>query len=828
MSLIQYIFGNEDKKVIKKLEKTADSVLAMENELMSLTDEELKNKSLQLRDKIRSHVNPEDREMELNNNIALAFALVRESARRTVKMMHYKVQILGGLVIHNGNLAEMRTGEGKTLVATMPAFANALLGYGVHIVTVNDYLSKRDAVWMGQIYNLLGMSVGVLNHEKSYLYNDKPTQNKEENVILDNERDSKGEYKVEFEFLTECERREAYRADIVYGTNHEYGFDYLRDNLTYQTDKLSQRSGMEGGHYFAIVDEADSILIDEARTPLIISNASSDSESIYKTFADLASKMTADIHYTVDEKQKAIQLTDAGITFAEKYLKLSTLYSGENVKLIHHLETAVRAKALFIREKGYVIKDGEIVIVDEFTGRMQPGRRWSDGLHQAVEAKENVLVQKESRTVASITYQNYFRFYKKLSGMTGTAKTNEEELLKVYRLPVVAIPTHNPIQRKDHKDVILQSKKGKMKALARKVKEIHSTGQPILIGTISIENNEIVSHYLEREGVPHNVLNAKNHEKEGEIIANAGKRGAVTIATNLAGRGVDIKLGGADATKAEHDEIADLGGLFVIGTERHEARRIDNQLRGRSGRLGDRGETQFYVSLEDDLMRIFGSDRLKNMMGKFGLPEDEPIESSFVSKAIESAQEKIEGYHFDSRKHTLQYDDVLNKQRTSVYDKRKKILFNDINYINEYIDTLASRSDEVADLFKNKKEKYGEDFYVIARQALLQMYDVVWMDHLEYMDHLRENVNLRAYGQRDPIVEYKKEALQMYRHLDDKVASDFIGFVTHMDNIFMQMRASELSDKKEEIGDVGRNDPCPCGSGKKLKKCDCKEYAFMR
>ena len=409
----------------------------MENELMSLTDEELKNKSLQLRDKIRSHVNPEDREMELNNNIALAFALVRESARRTVKMMHYKVQILGGLVIHNGNLAEMRTGEGKTLVATMPAFANALLGYGVHIVTVNDYLSKRDAVWMGQIYNLLGMSVGVLNHEKSYLYNDKPTQNKEENVILDNERDSKGEYKVEFEFLTECERREAYRADIVYGTNHEYGFDYLRDNLTYQTDKLSQRSGMEGGHYFAIVDEADSILIDEARTPLIISNASSDSESIYKTFADLASKMTADIHYTVDEKQKAIQLTDAGITFAEKYLKLSTLYSGENVKLIHHLETAVRAKALFIREKGYVIKDGEIVIVDEFTGRMQPGRRWSDGLHQAVEAKENVLVQKESRTVASITYQNYFRFYKKLSGMTGTAKTNEEELLKVYRLPVV-------------------------------------------------------------------------------------------------------------------------------------------------------------------------------------------------------------------------------------------------------------------------------------------------------------------------------------------------------------------------------------------------------
>ena len=828
MSLIQYIFGNEDKKVIKKLEKTADSVLAMENELMSLTDEELKNKSLQLRDKIRSHVNPEDREMELNNNIVLAFALVRESAKRTVKMMHYKVQILGGLVIHNGNLAEMRTGEGKTLVATMPAFANALLGYGVHIVTVNDYLSKRDAVWMGQIYNLLGMSVGVLNHEKSYLYNDKPTQNKEENVILDNERDSKGEYKVEFEFLTECERREAYRADIVYGTNHEYGFDYLRDNLTYQTDKLSQRSGIEGGHYFAIVDEADSILIDEARTPLIISNASSDSESIYKTFADLASKMTADIHYTVDEKQKAIQLTDAGITFAEKYLKLSTLYSGENVKLIHHLETAVRAKALFIREKGYVIKDGEIVIVDEFTGRMQPGRRWSDGLHQAVEAKENVLVQKESRTVASITYQNYFRFYKKLSGMTGTAKTNEEELLKVYRLPVVAIPTHNPIQRKDHKDVILQSKKGKMKALARKVKEIHSTGQPILIGTISIENNEIVSHYLEREGVPHNVLNAKNHEKEGEIIANAGKRGAVTIATNLAGRGVDIKLGGADATKAEHDEIADLGGLFVIGTERHEARRIDNQLRGRSGRLGDRGETQFYVSLEDDLMRIFGSDRLKNMMGKFGLPEDEPIESSFVSKAIESAQEKIEGYHFDSRKHTLQYDDVLNKQRTSVYDKRKKILFNDINYINEYIDTLASRSDEVADLFKNKKEKYGEDFYVIARQALLQMYDVVWMDHLEYMDHLRENVNLRAYGQRDPIVEYKKEALQMYRHLDDKVASDFIGFVTHMDNIFMQMRASELSDKKEEIGDVGRNDPCPCGSGKKLKKCDCKEYAFMR
>lgn len=828
MSIIEYIFGNEDKKVIKKLEKTTSSILNMEDELKALTDEELKNKSLALRDKIRSHINREDREMELNNNIVLAFALVREASRRTLKMMHYKVQITGGLVIHNGNLAEMRTGEGKTLVATSPAFANALLGYGVHIVTVNDYLSKRDAVWMGQVYNLLGMSVGVLNHEKSYLYNNNPTKDKSENKSLDNERDAKGEYKVEFEFLSECSRREAYRADITYGTNHEYGFDYLRDNLAYDTQQLSQRSDAEGGHYFAIVDEADSILIDEARTPLIISNASHDSEAVYKTFADLANKMIINTHYTVDEKQRAIQLTNEGITFAERYLKVPTLYDSENVKLIHHLETAVRAKALFIREKEYVIKDREIIIVDEFTGRMQPGRRWSDGLHQAVEAKENVLIQKESRTVASITYQNYFRFYHKLSGMTGTAKTNEEELLKVYKLPVIAIPTHNPSQRKDHKDIILQSKKGKMKALAKRVKEIHSTGQPILIGTISIDNNEVVSQYIEREGIKHNVLNAKNHEREGEIIANAGKRNAVTIATNLAGRGVDIKLGGAEATQAEHDEIADLGGLFVIGTERHEARRIDNQLRGRSGRLGDRGETQFYVSLEDDLMRIFGSDKLKAMMGKFGLPEDEPIESSFVSKAIESSQEKIEGYHFDSRKHTLQYDDVLNKQRSSVYDKRKKILFNDTIYMDQYINELSSRSTEVANLFSSKKEKYGQDFYVIFRQALLQMYDVVWMDHLEYMDHLRENVNLRAYGQRDPIVEYKKEALHMFRHLDDKIATDIIGFVTHMDNIFMQMRANEMHNKKSEIGEVGRNDPCPCGSGKKLKKCDCQEYAFMR
>lgn len=819
---ISNIFS-EDSKQVKKLEPTVKKILDLEEGFKTLSDDELKQKSIELRDELRAIEDIEERIKKLDQNIHIAFALVREASRRTLKMMHYRVQLIGGLLIHKGHIAEMRTGEGKTLVATLPAYANALLGEGVHIVTVNDYLSRRDAVWMGQVYNALGITVSVINHEKSYLYTE--IMNKEEDRV----RDENGEYKVEYDYLKACDRRDAYRADITYGTNNEFGFDFLRDNLVYSEAELSQRNDKFNGHFFAIVDEVDSILIDESRTPLIISNSSQESENLYKTFANIAENLQADTDYKVEEKDRAIRMTEEGIAKVEKILKLPALYTAENTKLVHHLETAVKAKALFVREKEYVIKDGEVIIVDEFTGRMQPGRRWSDGLHQAVEAKENVEVQKESRTVASITFQNYFRFYKKLAGMTGTAKTSSEEFYKVYGLVVTTVPTHNDIKRTDHKDNIFQTEKGKYKALAKKVKELYEKGQPVLIGTISIEKNEEVSKYLEREKIPHNILNAKNHEKEGEIIALAGKKSAVTIATNMAGRGVDIKLGGPNSTQAEYEEVRDLGGLVVIGTERHEARRIDNQLRGRSGRQGDHGETQFYVSLEDDLMRVFGSDSIKNMMGKFGIPEDEPIQSGMVSRAIESAQEKIEGYHFDSRKHTLKYDDVLNQQRTSIYERRRRVLLKDFDYIKSYVDELGQNDSEFAKVFAEKKEKYGEDQILdIQRAVLLQIYDVVWMDHLEHMDNLRSSVNLRAYGQRDPLVEYKKEGLSMYKRLDERVSNDLKNFTYHIDSVFANMKAQEVASTRQAVGDVSRNDPCPCGSGKKLKKCDCEEYKNLR
>ena len=784
MKILSNLFPTEDQKAIKKINKTVDATLVYEDELKALSDNDLKAKSLALRDEVRMTINGLDKaeiEKILFERAPLAFALVRESARRTLGMMHYRVQLIGGMMIHQGHIAEMRTGEGKTLVATLPAYLNALTGKGVHIITVNDYLSRRDAVWMGQVYSMLGISVAVINHDASFLYDES-----HKTKVDDMKRDEEALYKVEHDYLKPIERREAYQADITYGTNSEFGFDYLRDNLVYGTDEESQR-----GHNYAIVDEIDSILIDEARTPLIISNATHDSGNIYNVFADIAKGMQLGIDYTVDEKDRAIQTTSAGITKAEGKLKIPNLYTVENVRLVHHLETSLRAKALFLKEKHYVVRDGEVIIVDELTGHMQPGRRWSDGLHQAVEAKEKVEIQKESRTVASITYQNYFRFYTKLSGMSGTAKTSEEEFFKVYGLPVTTIPTHNAINRKDNTDQIFQSEKGKWKAITNKVKELYDIGQPVLIGTVSIENNEVLSRYFEHAKIPHKVLNAKNHEKEGEIIANAGKRGAVTIATNIAGRGVDIKLGGVMAVQAEYEDVRDLGGLFVIGSERHEARRIDNQLRGRSGRQGDKGETQFYVSLEDDLMRVFGSDRIKSMMGKFGIPEEEAIKSSIVSRALENAQEKIEGFHFDSRKHTLQYDDVLNQQRKAIYDKRHKVLVGDQDFMNELLVKIADQ-----DTINEKKNKYPDHFYIVIRSVLLQIYDVIWMDHLEQMEHMRSNVNLRAYGQRDPLVEYKKEGLRMYRELDNRVTHDLGQFISHIDSVVSQMVKRETKNEK--------------------------------
>ena len=858
MSPLFKIFPKEEERIVKKYTKEADKVFTFEEELKTLTDEGLKERSALLRAKVMLAIDGkigEERKLIetkiLDEVLPEAFALVREASRRTLKMMHYKVQVVGGILLHRGNIAEMRTGEGKTLVATLPAYLNALTGRGVHVVTVNDYLSRRDAVWMGQVYHALGLSVAVINHQSSYLYDRDQTGDKVES----DDEVQKESYKVAYEYLRAVSRKEGYAADITYGTNNEFGFDYLRDNIGYDEESLVQR-----GFHYAIVDEIDSILIDESRTPLIISAPSRESSEEYKRFARIAEDLQEGPHYSVDEKQRAVSLSEEGIERAELLLGVKNIYTTEGMRHVHHLETAIKAKALFLLEKEYVVKDGEVIIVDEFTGRMQPGRRWSDGLHQAVEAKEGVAVKEESRTLASVTFQNYFRFYEKLAGMTGTAETSKEEFYKVYGLPVVPVPTHNSIRRADHSDLIFQNEKGKWKALSKRVKELYEKGQPVLIGTISIERNEHLSKYLEREGVPHAILNAKNHEREGEIIAEAGKKSAVTIATNMAGRGVDIKLGGPLATQAEKEAVIDLGGLFVIGTERHEARRIDNQLRGRAGRQGDPGETQFFVSLEDDLMRVFGGEGVKNMMGKIGLPEDEAIQSKFVSKALESAQEKIEGFHFDSRKYTLQYDDVLNVQRKSVYERRKKILAGDEVYIDGLISELEEKKPGIKTLLEEKYEKFGQPavrhtFAVM----LLQIIDAFWMDHLDAMEHLRQSVSLRAYGQRDPLVEYKKEALHMYKGLDGQIKNDAILFIENMESIFTMNRAAEgvatttnvpLSTTAANIltasGDIesnvmnvqdvlpaqtekyGRNDLCPCGSGKKVKKCECKEFEHLR
>ncbi len=834
---LKAVFPDESKKTIKSLTPLVDKVFSYEDELKALNAEALKERSISLKQKVMKELDGlsgEDlRRTEkrvLEEVLPEAFALVRESSRRTLQMMHYRVQVIGGILLHRGHIAEMRTGEGKTLVATLPAYLNALTGRGVHIVTVNDYLSRRDSVWMGQIYDTLGLSVSVINHQSSFLY-DSTHLSKEEEKNDDAVRDDVGSYKVVYDFLKPCNRQEAYRADITYGTNNEFGFDYLRDNIGYNKEAITQHT-----HHYAIVDEIDSILIDEARTPLIISAPSQESSDMYLRFSEIASSLTEGDDYTVDEKQRAIALTEEGINKAEKALAISNIYSVEGMKYVHHLETAVKAKALFLREREYVVRDGEVIIVDEFTGRMQPGRRWSDGIHQAVEAKEGVKIEQESRTLASITFQNYFRFYEKLAGMTGTAETSKEEFYKVYGLVVTPVPTHNPIHRIDHSDLIFQTEKGKWQALAKKIHSLHKQGQPVLIGTISIEKNEAISKYLEREHVPHAVLNAKNHEKEGEIIAAAGKKGAVTIATNMAGRGVDIKLGGPQATDSEKEEVLSLGGLFVIGTERHEARRIDNQLRGRSGRQGDAGETQFYVSLEDDLMRVFGSQNIKNMMGRFGIPEDEPISSKLVSRALEGAQEKIEGFHFDTRKHTLQYDDVLNQQRTSIYTKRRKILFEDDVFVQEVFSELMQEKEGFENLVREKEKQYGRDaVHHVFRIMMLQIIDTLWMEHLDAMEHLRSSVNLRAYGQRDPLVEYKKEGLRMFKGLEASLRKELIAFVENIDGFFATQQAQMQNTFTQVIPSVdgptnvsggtttnqkiGRNDPCPCGSGKKWKKC---------
>jgi len=797
---IKKLLGDENAAALKKASGIVDRVNVFEQTYKDFSDEELKAKTGEFKKRLKNGET-------LDELMPEAFATVREAATRTLGQRHYDVQLVGGAVLNNGDIAEMRTGEGKTLVATLPVYLNALTGKGVHVITVNDYLSRRDAVWMGEIYSFLGLSIAIINHEISYIYDDtsKETQ---DNSLADQERDTKGQFEVVADFLRICTRQEAYAADVTYGTNSEFGFDYLRDNISYRKEELRQRIPEQGGYNYAIVDEIDSILIDEARTPLIISAPAADAEKLYGQFAAIAKTLVKDTDYTVDEKLKAIQLTDDGIEKVEATLGVDNIYTDKGIKYVHHLETAVRAKALFERDKDYVVNDGEVIIVDEFTGRMQPGRRWSDGLHQAMEAKEGVEVQQESRTFASITYQNYFRGYKKLAGMTGTAVTSSEEFFKVYGINTVAIPTNKPTRRIDHDDFIFQTEQGKFKAIARKVKEINKKGQPVLIGTVSVEKNELLSAYLTKEGIRHELLNAKNHEREGNIVADTGRKSAVVVATNMAGRGVDIKLGGENATEEQQQEIRDLGGLFVLGTERHEARRIDDQLRGRSGRQGDPGETQFFVSLEDSLMRVFASDTIKGMMGRFGIAEDEPIQNKMITRALETAQKKIEGFHFDSRKQVLSYDDILNLQRNTLYGRRNNILLGSNEDVEKEISTLLGTNEEIQRTIQAKKEEMGEyAYYDAARQMMLQTIDMLWVEHLEAMDYLRNSVNLRAYGQRDPLVEYKKEGLRLFNNLEISYKDQVVRLLPQLSGVMFQGdEHQEMNEVHNSAVDLGKQD----------------------
>ncbi|OGH66384.1 MAG: preprotein translocase subunit SecA [Candidatus Magasanikbacteria bacterium RIFCSPHIGHO2_02_FULL_47_14] len=839
------IFGSHVEHLLKEARPIVDTINALETEFEKLSDDQLKAKTPEFKARLA------DGET-LDQLLPEAFAAVREASKRSTGMRHFDVQLIGGIALHRGNIAEMRTGEGKTLVATLPAYLNALEGKGVHVVTVNDYLAKRDAVWMGKIYDFLGLTVGVVqNLRVSFQYDStvqapKPS---EQEAVLEIEKES---FQVEYEYLRDCTRQEAYRCDITYGTNNEFGFDYLRDNMVQDLSDMVMRTGSE--MHYGIVDEIDSILIDEARTPLIISAPAGEATEQYFTFAQYVKRLKENEDYNVDEKLRSATLTEEGIHKFEQWLGVENIYAEGGMRTVHHIEQALKAEMLFKRDRDYVVDGDQVIIIDEFTGRKMPGRRYSEGLHQAIEGKENVPVQQESRTLATITFQNLFRMYKKLSGMTGTAATEEEEFRSIYSLDVITIPTNKQDQRFDHSDRIYKTEEGKYKAIVEKVKECQTKQQPILIGTISVQKNEGLSLYLTEHGITHEVLNAKNHEREGEIIAQAGRPGAVTLATNMAGRGVDIKLGGVPATAEDRDTVIKAGGLFVLGTERHESRRIDNQLRGRSARQGDPGETQFFVSTEDDLMRIFAGDRLKSVMSRLNVPDDVPIETKMITRMLETAQKKVESYHFDIRKHLLEYDDILNKQRHVIYKKRREILENteenknrilemveqeiefvvsfhtiapeqqpeavsgdwNINEIYETartifplnekekqellamagggpdkLDNVKAREDLVNYLFEKAKLQYEaieqqvrgtqpneEDarklMTEIQKQVLIRAIDTLWVDHLVEMDYLRTGIGLRGYGQRDPLVEYKKESFDMFARLQQNIQKEIV------------------------------------------------------
>jgi preprotein translocase subunit SecA len=800
MSIFSKIFGDSNEKFIKSLQPIIDKINSFEPEFEKLTAEQLKEKTKEFRSDLQKG-------KSLDDILPSAFALVREASKRTLNQRHFDVQLVGGIVLNQGKIAEMRTGEGKTLASTLPAYLNALEDKGVHIVTVNDYLAKRDMVWMGQIYSALGMSAGCITNEGGFIY-DSNYKNEEK----DKERDTEGSFKVIEDYLRPCSKKEAYSADVTYGTNNEFGFDYLRDNMVYELNQQSQR-----GHNFVIVDEVDSILIDEARVPLIISGQQEEATDKYYNFAKVVSPLEKEKDYELDEKLKTVNFTEEGQNKIVKSLGFDP-WMDNDIIATHQLESALKAKALFLKDRDYTIKNGEILIIDEFTGRILPGRRWSAGLHQAVEAKEGVVVKPESITIATITFQNYFRMYKKLSGMTGTALTSAEEFDKVYKLEAVAIPPNKQVLRQDSADKIFKTENGKFTAVVKEIEDLNKKGQPILVGTRSVERNEYLGKLLETRGVPHEILNAKNHEREGEIIAQAGRRGSVTIATNMAGRGVDIVLGGNPFNSDKADEVKKLGGLHVMGTERHDARRIDNQLRGRSGRQGDPGSTQFFVSLEDDLMRIFGGDKIKGLMTALKVPEDEPIQANLISGAIESAQQKIEGFNFDARKHLLEYDDVINKHREIIYKKRKEFL--EVQNLKEKVLEIFKKAGHSEDEYNKKEKEIGEEnMRQVEKFVCLKVLDTLWQEHLSYMDHIRDSVRLRAYGGRDPLVEYKNEGHKAFGQLlviiDANISEDIIRAGIQIQKKPMLKSQAVESGKKQ----IGRNDLCPCGSGKKYKKC---------
>ncbi|OGL41082.1 MAG: preprotein translocase subunit SecA [Candidatus Schekmanbacteria bacterium GWA2_38_11] len=850
--IIKKVIGTKNDRILKEIHPLVDKINSLEPATRKLSDDSLRAKTREFKERL-------EKSEELDDLLCEAFAVAREVSRRVLGMRHFDVQLIGGVILHQGKIAEMKTGEGKTLVATLPVYLNALTGKGVHVVTVNDYLARRDSEWMGAIYKILGLSVGLIQHD-----------------------------------MDDAARKISYNCDVTYGTNNEFGFDYLRDNMKYRLEDYCQKE-----LNYAIVDEVDSILIDEARTPLIISGPTEESTDKYYIIDKIVPKIKKDTDYTLEEKTRTVALTEEGVAKAEKFLHVDNLYDPKNIELIHHVNQSLKAHTLFKRDVDYVVNDGEVIIVDEFTGRLMPGRRYSEGLHQALEAKEGVKIANENQTLATITFQNYFRMYNKLAGMTGTADTEAEEFYKIYKLEVVVIPPNRPLNRKEHSDVIFRTVPEKFKAVVKEIEELYKRGQPVLVGTISIEKSELLSSMMKKKGITHTVLNAKYHEKEAEIVSQAGRKAAVTIATNMAGRGTDIVLGGVDPETKEKDtgreaEVVKLGGLHILGTERHESRRIDNQLRGRAGRQGDPGSSRFYLSMEDDLLRIFGMEKTSGLMKRIGMEEDQPIEHPWVTKSIERAQKNVEAHNFSIRKQLLEYDDVMNKQREVIYEQRKMVLESESleeavsDMIGDLVDRIFSTYEGEEDLEKQRKEiedaiyrqfrvdinehgikkfegleieeqrekvfellkeiyrkkreerreKIEEQAEGIERMVMLQVIDNLWKDNLLAMDHLKEGIGLRGYGQRDPLVEYKKEGFDMFQNMIERIKEETVDHLFKIElvsdqevyerskeklkDISMNRGEGEEEKKKtvkREGGKVGRNDPCPCGSGKKYKKC---------